>query len=149
MLRQLAGKADGEEETGSDNDAESAPLKERGAEDEEVKRPQTLMDDFGSICLLVFLYVLQGVPLGLITAVPLLLQSRGVTYSQQAVFSLVWWPYSINLLWAPVVDAVYVKRIDGREPNVVILTAMLLPITLLAATQDVAVDGWALTMLSR
>lgn len=59
MLRQLAGKADGEEETGSDNDAESAPLKERGAEDEEVKRPQTLMDDFGSICLLVFLYVLQ------------------------------------------------------------------------------------------
>ncbi|KAH7716066.1 acetyl-coenzyme A transporter 1-like protein [Aphelenchoides avenae] len=135
------------------------------------------MDDFGSICLLVFLYILQGVPLGLITAVPLLLQTRGVTYSQQAVFSLVWWPYSLKLLWAPVVDAVYVKRIgrrkswtvlcqyligilllciayytgdmlgsetgrEGKEPNVIVLTAMLLPITFLAATQDVAVDGW-------
>ncbi|KAH7684476.1 hypothetical protein AAVH_41016, partial [Aphelenchoides avenae] len=37
----------------------------------------------------------------------------------------------------------------SREPNVIVLTAMLLPITFLAATQDVAVDGWTLTMLSR
>lgn len=59
LLRRSAGNANGEEEAGSDGDAESVPLREPGAESGEVKKPQSLMDDFGSICLLVFLYVLQ------------------------------------------------------------------------------------------
>lgn len=38
---------------------------------------------------------------------------------------------------------------DGEVPNVVILTTLFFFLHFLAATQDIAVDGWALTMLSR
>ena len=38
---------------------------------------------------------------------------------------------------------------DSAEPNVTILTAMFFFLNFLAATQDIAVDGWALTMLQR
>ncbi|MEQ2196644.1 hypothetical protein XENOCAPTIV_007051, partial [Xenoophorus captivus] len=36
-----------------------------------------------------------------------------------------------------------------KGPNVVMLTAVFFMLAFLAATQDIAVDGWALTMLSR
>ena len=62
-----------------------------------------LHGDRGSIALLLLLYTLQGVPMGLAASVPLLLQERGASYSQQAVFSLVSWPFSLKLLWAPLV----------------------------------------------
>lgn len=144
-----------------------------------------LKDDFGSILLLLLLYLLQGIPLGLIAAIPLLLQSKGITYAQQAVFSFAYWPFSMKLLWAPIVDSIYFKRIGRRKswmvpcqyligifllvvsyhvpeimgteedrvnkkpPNVFFLMCVFLPLNFLAATQDIAVDGWALTMLSR
>ena len=38
---------------------------------------------------------------------------------------------------------------DGRTPDVVALTVTFFLFEFLAATQDIAVDGWALTMLSR
>uniref|UniRef100_A0A915PYD8 Acetyl-coenzyme A transporter 1 n=1 Tax=Setaria digitata TaxID=48799 RepID=A0A915PYD8_9BILA len=144
---------------------------------------KSLKGDAGSICLLLFLYLLQGIPLGLIAAIPLVLSSKNVSYSQQAIFSFAYWPFSIKLLWAPVVDSVYWKRIgrrkswmipcqyfigifmlllsykiseimgdddvDSKPPNVFLLMVLFLPLNFLAATQDIAVDGWALTMLSR
>ncbi|CAD5212992.1 unnamed protein product [Bursaphelenchus okinawaensis] len=141
----------------------------------------TLKGDISSICLLLFLYLLQGIPLGLIAAVPLLLQSKGITYSQQAVFSFSHWPFSMKLLWAPIVDSLFFRRIGRRKswmvpcqyligtfllvvsyyvnqimgtdgsgtPNIFFLMCVFLPLNFLAATQDIAVDGWALTMLSR
>uniref|UniRef100_A0AC34GN09 Acetyl-coenzyme A transporter 1 n=1 Tax=Panagrolaimus sp. ES5 TaxID=591445 RepID=A0AC34GN09_9BILA len=144
----------------------------------------TLQDDCGSIFLLLFLYLLQGIPLGLISAIPLILQSKHVTYGQQAIFSFAYWPFSLKLLWAPIVDAIYFKSIGRRKswmvpcqyligigllfisyispkiigsesdreetaPNVFMLMMIFLPLNFLAATQDIAVDGWALTMLSR
>lgn len=36
-----------------------------------------------NIAVLLFLYTLQGIPLGLGGAVPMLLQNRGITYTQQ------------------------------------------------------------------
>lgn len=36
-----------------------------------------------NIAVLLFLYTLQGIPLGLAGAVPMLLQNRGITYIQQ------------------------------------------------------------------
>lgn len=36
-----------------------------------------------NISVLLFLYTLQGIPLGLAGAVPMLLQNRGITYTQQ------------------------------------------------------------------
>ena len=39
--------------------------------------------------------------------------------------------------------------LDTKAPNVVFLMLVFLPLNFLAATQDIAVDGWALTILSR
>lgn len=144
---------------------------------------KSFQGDFGSLCLLTFLYLLQGIPLGLIAAIPLVLSSKHVSYGQQAVFSFAHWPFSVKLLWAPIVDSVYWKRIgrrkswmvpcqyligifmlslsyrvseimgdngaDSKPPNVFLLMFLFLPLNFLAATQDIAVDGWALTMLSK
>lgn len=90
------------------------------------------------------------------------------------------WPYSIKLLWAPVVDAVWSRRfgrrkswvvpvqlvcgavmvaISGRvgdligeggtEPQPRPLAMLYFGLFFLVATQDIAVDAWALTMLHK
>jgi len=152
-----------------------------------VKRRQNgIAGDERNIAVLLFLYVLQGIPLGLAAAVPLILTNRNVSYKQQAEFSFAYWPFSIKLLWAPIVDSVFVAKFGrrktwlvpvqyligatmlllaqnvdfylghednnsgkGNEPNVFILTCLFFFLNFLAATQDIAVDGWALTMLQR
>lgn len=143
-----------------------------------------LKGDYSNILLLMFLYVLQGIPLGLGGSIPMLLQSRKVSYKDQAVFSFIYWPFSIKLLWAPLVDALYIQWFGRRKTwlvptqyliglfmlflsshvdellgteadaeegriNIVTLTFVFFCLNFLAATQDIAVDGWALTMLSR
>ena len=148
-----------------------------------------------NVALLMLLYVLQGIPLGIAASVPYLLQSRHISYKEQAVFSFVFWPFSLKLLWAPLVDSVYLPAFgrrkswlvptqyligvfmfilsssssvdeitkpaadvvaDGAEAsdaavdiNITLLTGMFFMLNFLAATQDIAVDGWALTMLSK
>lgn len=151
-------------------------------EDKTLKEGSNLKGDYGSIALLTFLYILQGIPLGLAGSIPMLLQSRQVSYKEQALFSFVYWPFSVKLLWAPLVDSIYwlqfgrrktwlvptqyligvfmivlswhIKDIlgDGDEDaqvSVMLLTVIFFMLNFLAATQDIAVDGWALTMLSR
>lgn len=143
---------------------------------------QSLKGDYGNIALLMFLYILQGIPLGLAGSIPMLLTSRKVSYKDQAVFSFVFWPFSIKLLWAPLVDSLYFARFGRRKTwlvpiqyligvfmlvlsfhandlvgkessdgtvNIMGLTVIFFMLNFLAATQDIAVDGWALTMLSR
>ncbi|KAF7663129.1 hypothetical protein LDENG_00217960 [Lucifuga dentata] len=137
--------------------------------------------ELGNILLLLFLYVLQGIPLGLAGSIPLILQSKNVSYKDQAFFSFVFWPFSLKLFWAPLVDALYFTKFGrrkswlvptqyllglfmlslsvtvnsllesegGRGPSILTLTAVFFMLAFLAATQDIAVDGWALTMLSR
>lgn len=150
-----------------------------------------------NIALLFFLYLLQGkrnfcninyiylhllyllgIPIGLTAAIPMLLQNRGASYKQQAEFSFAHWPFSLKLLWAPIVDSLYWSKfgrrkswliptqyligifmlilsyhvhhwLEGSSPNVPILTLLFFSLNFLAATQDIAVDGWALTMLKR
>lgn len=162
----------------------------------------SLRGDYLNIALLLFLYILQGIPLGLGGSIPLILQNRKVSYAQQAIFSFVNWPFSVKLLWAPIVDAIYSSRfgrrkswlvptqyliglfmlvlsyyvnellgitglvasdlknagngslpviepVVGHQPNIYLLTGIFLALNFLAATQDIAVDGWALTMLQR
>jgi len=41
-------------------------------------------------------FFFKGIPLGLIGAIPLLLQSKGITYAQQAVFSFAYWPFRFS-----------------------------------------------------
>uniref|UniRef100_A0A5K3F0V3 Acetyl-coenzyme A transporter 1 n=1 Tax=Mesocestoides corti TaxID=53468 RepID=A0A5K3F0V3_MESCO len=73
--------------------------------------------DLPGICLLTGLYVLQGIPLGLAASIPYLLQSDAHTanYRYQAIFSWVFWPFSLKLAWAPIVDSLYVKRFGRRK----------------------------------
>jgi PAT family acetyl-CoA transporter-like MFS transporter 1 len=144
------------------------------------KLQSDLQGDLQSILLLFLLYTLQGVPMGLASSIPLLLQERCVTYSEQSMFSLVSWPVSLKLLWAPVVDSIYFPAFgrrkswlipvqflcgimmiaaapeinvmlgdDTRKPDVIRMTLFFFALYFLMATQDIAVDGWAITMLSR
>lgn len=141
-----------------------------------------LIGDRQNICLLLILYVLQGIPLGLGGSIPLVLQNKNISYKEQAMFSFAHWPFSMKLLWAPIVDTQYYSKFgrrkswlipiqyligifmlilsnfipfllgkdpDQKHPNVFILTVIFFLLNFLAATQDIAVDGWALTMLSR
>lgn len=163
------------EENGYHKDDQTEHLLDDGHKKEE---SSDIRGDRANIALLFFLYLLQGIPLGLTSAIPMLLLNRGVTYKQQAEFSFVSWPFSLKLLWAPIVDSLYWNKlgrrkswliptqyllgifmlflstqvnhwlgIDGAELNVLALTVMFFLLNFLAATQDIAVDGWALTML--
>ncbi|CAI6343822.1 unnamed protein product [Macrosiphum euphorbiae] len=104
---------------------------------------------------------------------------KDVSYKDQTLFSFVQWPYSIKLTWAPLVDSLYVQKLGRRKswlipvqysigacfiymagninkwlpetgrPDILILVSVFLFMKTLAATQDIAVDGWALTMLKK
>ncbi len=86
-------------------------------DEEEIPNPpkNSLKKDRKSIALLLFLYLLQGLPLGLTSAIPYILSSKKVSYTDQGTFSFAFWPFSIKLLWAPLVDSIYVKRFGRRK----------------------------------
>ena len=106
------------------------------------------------------------------------------SYNANAIFALCSWPFSLKLLWAPIVDAIFFKSIGRRKSwlvpvqtlaglimvgganfverqlglsadataasmNVRGVTSFFFVLYFLMATQDIAVDGWALTMLSK
>ncbi|CAG8561662.1 2804_t:CDS:10 [Ambispora leptoticha] len=155
-------------------------LKEMGYENDIKIEPQGLLNtkDTWNVTLLVILYLLQGVPVGLaFGSIPFLLKSK-VSYSELGIFSLATYPYSLKLLWSPIVDATFSKKIGRRKswiipiqllmgtvffwlgnniddmlmsenPNVYIITLIFFLLIFFSATQDIAVDGWALTLLSK
>ena len=132
-----------------------------------------LEGDWGAVALLMVLYTLQGIPMGLTAAVSLSLQQT-LPLSQQNLFQQVSWPFSLKLLWAPIVDSCYIRacglrktwlipsqmaigiafilssRLDLLAPeNVYVTTAVFFLLFAMCATQDICVDGWALTLLSK
>eukprot|EP00035_Acanthoeca_spectabilis_P002144 m.85399 g.85399 ORF g.85399 m.85399 type:complete len:467 (-) comp11381_c0_seq1:248-1648(-) len=147
----------------------------------EVENSPLSAADKRAVAVLLLLYTIQGIPMGLSASVPFLLQSQTkASYSDQAIFAFCTWPFSLKLLWAPLVDSVYFSsfgrrkswlvpvqaaagmamvylgsQVDGLlgdsdgEPQMWTLTAWFFGVYLLMATQDIAVDGWALTMLSK
>ncbi|CAK7568665.1 MAG: hypothetical protein SEPTF4163_006663 [Sporothrix epigloea] len=138
-------------------------------------------EDQRNFGLLVLLYFLQGIPLGLATgSVPFLLK-RHMSYSEIGVFTLASYPYSLKLLWSPIVDAVWSPKVGRRKSWILpiqllsgfgmiwlgsevdgMMESMGKPggstvwnftrwwffLVLMCATQDIAVDGWALTLLT-
>ncbi|RWS25285.1 acetyl-coenzyme A transporter 1-like protein, partial [Leptotrombidium deliense] len=74
------------------------------------KEVKGLRGDYGNIFLLVFLYILQGIPLGIMATIPMMLASNHVSYDNQAIFTFARYPYVLKLLWAPIVDSLYSKR---------------------------------------
>ena len=71
--------------------------------------------DKRAMVLLVALYLLQGIPVGLaFGSIPYLLRSK-LSYSQIGIFTLCTYPYSLKLLWSPVVDSIFSHRIGRRK----------------------------------
>ncbi|KAH7914467.1 acetyl-coenzyme A transporter 1-domain-containing protein [Hygrophoropsis aurantiaca] len=133
--------------------------------------------DKKAMVLLIILYLIQGVPLGLaLGSVPFLLKDH-LSYSQLGLFALTNYPYSLKLLWSPIVDSTFIPSIGRRKswiiPMQIIIGTLMFYISLnveklldhpadnlyeitfvftslvfFSATQDIAVDGWALTLLS-
>lgn len=167
-------------------------------------------NDRWNYALLILLYTLQGIPMGLSASIPFLLQEKiakmaaasgasllgevasasavaatKASYNANAIFALCSWPFSLKLLWAPIVDSIYMKHIGRRKSwlvpvqtlaglimvgganfverqlglsadiplattmNIRGVTSFFFVLYFLMATQDIAVDGWALTMLSK
>jgi MFS transporter, PAT family, solute carrier family 33 (acetyl-CoA transportor), member 1 len=107
------------------------------------------------------------------------------SYNANAIFALCSWPFSLKLLWAPIVDACFLRsfgrrkswivpvqsmagivmvlganfverqlglgvgHVVGESIDVKGVTAFFFVLYFLMATQDIAVDGWALTILSK
>lgn len=138
--------------------------------------------DYPRFFLLVVLYFIQGIPIGLaFGSVPFLLKSNNLSYSQVGFFSLASYPYSLKIIWSPIVDSCYLSKIGKRRSwiipiqtisgislillgwqidswisdntlilkNLSLLSICFFFLILLCATQDIAVDGWALTILSK
>jgi MFS transporter, PAT family, solute carrier family 33 (acetyl-CoA transportor), member 1 len=171
-------------------------------------------NDIWNYALLVVLYTMQGIPTGLLASIPFLIQQKikdlvsqgtvgsadatfaplssssavALSYNANALFALCPWPFSLKLLWAPIVDACFICRFGRWKswlvPVQVLVGALMVlgsgfvgrqlglhprtskslnleesfqvrGVTLfffvlyfLMATQDIAVDGWALTLLS-
>ena len=96
--------------------------------------------DRRNFLLLVLLYFLQGIPMGLATgSVPFLLKSH-MSYSQIGVFSLASYPYSLKLLWSPIVDAVWSPKLGRRK-------SWILPIQLLSGFGMIWLGGRAKQMM--
>ncbi|KAI0809284.1 MFS general substrate transporter [Irpex lacteus] len=141
------------------------------------KKPMSTKDK-RAFALLIILYLIQGFPLGLaLGSLPFLLKEH-LSYSQIAVFSLASYPYSLKLLWSPIVDSLFIPSVGRRRswiiPMQLLIGTLMLAISfnaeeymnnpsehiytmsiafttlvVLSATQDIAVDGWALTLLSQ
>ncbi|KAJ3335307.1 hypothetical protein HDU91_002244 [Kappamyces sp. JEL0680] len=109
-------------------------------------------------------------------SLPYVLKSK-LNYSQLALLSLTSYPYSLKLFWSPIVDSIYWKQFGRRKSWIVPIQFVLglsmlwiggridaileqpeIPVTLIAvvftslvflcATQDIAVDGWAVSLLT-
>lgn len=148
--------------------------------DVETDEKPDIRGDRLNLALLLLLYLMQGIPFGLTATIPMMLQKRGASYTTQAKFSFVFWPFTLKLLWAPIVDACFSQRFGRRkswlipvqyligvfmlilsfhidewlggpekEANMIVLGVIFFALIFLAATQDIAVDGWSLTMLKR
>jgi len=152
------------------------PAPQEPASNIEEEDKSNLQGEWGNIMILLVLYTLQGVPMGLSGVFPMILKERGVSFSDVGFFSLNTWPFSLKILWAPVVDTWYNSKFGRRKtwmvpcqlaigalmlwmsttvdgllyrdkPQIVQLTFIFMALYFLCATQDIAVDGWALTML--
>lgn len=82
---------------------------------------------------------LQGIPIGLtFGTIPFLLKPH-VSYSQLALFSLSSWPYSLKLLYSPIVDAWFWNRLGRRKSWIVPVQLILAAVMWVVGSR---VRGW-------
>src|SRR5580698_10972504 len=83
-----------------------------------------------SIFVTLVLYALQGVVLGLSTSIRFYITSAGATWKQQGTYSFVHYPFSLKLIWAPLIDVFYIRRL-GRRQTWLLPIQLVLGITLI------------------
>ena len=121
--------------------------------------------------ILFFLYLSQGIPFGFqATALPLMLREKNISLAIIGMSTLLASPWMFKFLWAPLIDIKWNKKVGRRKSwiiplqvliiisiisaaytytlNVAILAANIFIMNIAAATQDVAVDGLAVDILS-
>jgi MFS family permease len=120
--------------------------------------------------ILFLLYLTQGLPYGFQQmALPLLLRERGASLTVIGFLGFLALPWLIKFLWAPLLDRFYLPRLGRRKSWIIPmqclqlaavivagaygtsnLTALMVAVFLMnlfAATQDIAVDGFAIDTL--
>lgn len=75
----------------------SVSQEEKDPEKDKDVETSNLKGDYKNVAFLLLLYMLQGIPQGISLAVPILLQNRGVSYADQAGFSIAYFPHSSKL----------------------------------------------------
>ena len=81
-------------------------------------------DDFRAVCVLMLLYTLQGVPMGLSASVGF--APRDAVHRRPTrTVSLSVVAFSLKVLWAPIVDAMYVRSFGRRRTWVMPLQAVV------------------------
>lgn len=122
--------------------------------------------------LLSSLYLSQGLPFGFFTqALPVLLRKQGLSLPAIGLANLLALPWALKFLWSPLMDRHGSERLGRRRGYILplqllsagLLFALAIPeggasirslmvavllVNLLAATQDVATDGLAVTLLT-
>ncbi|RLL42529.1 MFS transporter [Acinetobacter cumulans] len=126
--------------------------------------------------LLFSLYWAQGLPVGFMThALPVILRAQGVSLAHIGGFGLLMLPWSIKVFWAPWIDRIghhkhghyrsWILPLQGMSIAILILLSFmpiqaldqplylmtlfvaLLSMNMVGATQDVATDGLAVSLL--
>lgn len=132
---------------------------------------QPTQDTFRKLSAIGSLYIAFGMASGFFqTALPAIFRQRGVSLEVIGLLTLIYLPFGLSFLWAPLVDRYYFRRIGRRRswmlgcqllsgvalcvaattPPEASLTATLSAFGLLcfaAATIDVAIDGYAVENL--
>lgn len=127
---------------------------------------------YGRLGLLGSLYLAQGLPYGFFTqALPALMRERGMSLAAVGLSALLYLPWALKFLWAPLVDRAPASRFGRRrqwivplqlvavvclgglalhapEQGIGPLVAVVLAINFVAATQDIATDGLAVSLLA-
>lgn len=123
--------------------------------------------------ILILLYSVQGIVFNFLLDSLVFIQKQELNYSQIGMIKICSYPFSLKLLWSPLVDSYYFKFIGRRKtwilPCQIVLIVFLYYLYLkyedimrlkdvfqysvicffilfLLATQDIALDGWALTI---
>jgi PAT family beta-lactamase induction signal transducer AmpG len=135
------------------------------------RRPAGRRPAAGTIALLLALYFVQGLPFGFqALALPVYLRQQGVSLTEIGLVGVLAAPWMLKALWAPLVDRYSLPRLGRRRSwilpmqaglalccaaaaavggaNLTLLLALVFGMNLFAATQDIAVDGLAVDLLT-
>src|SRR4051812_30672841 len=94
---------------------------------------------------LTLLYAAEGLPYGFFAqALPVLFRQQGASLSKVGLLGLLYLPWALKPLWAPLVDTLHIRALGRRRCWIVLTQAALIIALLIAA---VTTDGNAMHLL--